>query len=106
LDKSIIEQNIRSKFNVIGIYHLNPKAMDNKIGPFNIYTVVTNEHEREEEESDEQLEGDEPGIGKFIAIDLHIHTTRVQIKVEECNVSSKLEVEQCYYVDVTQPCKS
>jgi hypothetical protein len=29
-----------------------------------------------------------------------MHTTRVQIRVEKCNVSNKLEVEQCDYMDM------
>jgi hypothetical protein len=62
LDKSITEQNIRFGFRVIGIYPLNPRAMDNKTEPSNIYTMVANEHEGEEEESNEQLERDEPRI--------------------------------------------
>jgi hypothetical protein len=62
LDKSITEQNIKFGFRVIGIYPLNLSAMDNKIEPSNIYTMVANEHEGEEEESNEQLEGDEPRI--------------------------------------------
>jgi hypothetical protein len=62
LDKSITEQNIKFGFKVIGIYPLNLRAMDNKIEPSNIYTMVANEHEGEEEESNEQLEGDEPRI--------------------------------------------
>ncbi len=41
LDKSIMEQNIRFGFRVIGIYPLNPRAMDNKTGPSNIYIVVS-----------------------------------------------------------------
>jgi hypothetical protein len=62
LDKLITEQNIRFGFKVICIYFLNPKAMDNKLEPSNIFTMVANEHEGEEEESNEQLEGDEPRI--------------------------------------------
>jgi len=88
LDKSITEQNIKFGFRVIGIYPLNLRAMDNNIEPSNIYTMVANEHEGEEEESNEQLEGDEPRIKYFAAIDLHIHMTRVQIRVEECNARS------------------
>jgi hypothetical protein len=60
LDKSIMKQNIRFGFKVINIYLLNPKAMDNKIGPSNIYTTIANEHQGEEKDSYEQLEGDEP----------------------------------------------
>lgn len=74
--------------------------MDSKTKPSNIYTTVANEHERDEKESNEQLEGDEPRIEEFATINLHIHTTRVQIKVEKCNVSSILETKQCYYVDM------
>ncbi len=48
LDKSITKQNIRSRFKVTCIYPLNPKAMDNENRPFNIYTMVANEHEGEE----------------------------------------------------------
>jgi len=88
LDKSITEQNIKFGFRVIGIYPLNLRAMDNNIEPSNIYTMVANEHEGEEEESNEQLEGDEPRIKYFAAIDLHIHMSRVQIRVEECNARS------------------
>ncbi len=62
MDKSITEQNIRFGFKVTGIYPLNPRAMDNKIELSNIFTMVANEHEGEEEESNEQLEGDEPRI--------------------------------------------
>jgi hypothetical protein len=62
LDKSITEQNIKFGFRVISIYPLNLRAMDNKIEPSNIYTMVANEHEGKEEESNEQLEGDEPRI--------------------------------------------
>jgi hypothetical protein len=62
LDKSITEQNIRFGFRVTCIYPLNPRAMDNKIKPSNIYTMVANEHEGEEDESNEQLQGDEPRI--------------------------------------------
>jgi hypothetical protein len=35
-----MEQNIRFGFTVIGIYLLNPRAMDSKIGPSNIYIAV------------------------------------------------------------------
>jgi hypothetical protein len=63
--------------------------MDNKIEPSNIFTMVANEHEGEEKESNEQLEGDEPRIDYSIATNLHMHTTRVQITVEECNASKK-----------------
>ncbi len=62
MDKSITEQNIRFGFKVTGIYPLNPRAMDNKIEFSNIFIMVANEHEGEEEESNEQLEGDEPRI--------------------------------------------
>jgi hypothetical protein len=44
------------------IYLLDPKAMDNKTEPSNIFTMVANEHEGEEEDSNEQLEGDKPRI--------------------------------------------
>jgi len=44
LDKSITEQNIRFGFRVTCIYPLNPRAMDNKIEPSNIFTMVANEH--------------------------------------------------------------
>jgi hypothetical protein len=97
---SITEQKIRSGFRVTSIYFLNPKAMDNKIRPSNIYTMVTNEHEGEEEESNEQHEGDEPGIEESTTKDFHIQTTKVQVKVEECNASNKLEVKQFDYVDM------
>jgi hypothetical protein len=40
LDKSITKQNIRFGFRVIGICLLNPRAMDSKTGPSNIYIVV------------------------------------------------------------------
>jgi hypothetical protein len=100
LDISITEQNIRSGFRVTSIYFLNLKAMDNKTGPSNIYTMIANEHEGEEEESNEQHEGDEPGIEESITTDLHIQTTKVQIRVEECNASNKLEVKQLDYVDM------
>ncbi len=62
MDKSITKQNIRSGFKVKCIYPLNLRAMDNKIELSNIFTMVANEHEGEEEESNEQLEGDEPRI--------------------------------------------
>jgi hypothetical protein len=48
LDKSITKQNIRFGFKVIGIYPLSPRAMDNEIKLSSIYTMVANEHEREE----------------------------------------------------------
>jgi hypothetical protein len=41
LDKSITKQNIRSRFRVIGIYPLNPRAMDNKTGFSNIYITIS-----------------------------------------------------------------
>jgi hypothetical protein len=41
LDKSITKQNIRSRFRVTNIYPLNPKTMDNKIGPSNIHIMVS-----------------------------------------------------------------
>jgi hypothetical protein len=88
LDKSIMEQNIRFGFRVTCIYFLNPRAMDNKIEPSNIFTMVANEHEGEEKESNEQLEGDEPRIDYSIATNLHMHTTRVQIKVKEINIEN------------------
>ncbi len=68
MDKSIIEQNIRSGLRVIVIYLLNLRVMDNKTKPSNIYTMVANE----------QLEGDEPRIEKFATTNLHIYMTRVQ----------------------------
>jgi hypothetical protein len=74
--------------------------MDSKTRPSNIYTMVANEHEKDEKESNEQLEGDEPIIEKFVTINLHIHMTRVQIKVEKCIVNNILETKQCYYVDM------
>jgi hypothetical protein len=45
LDKSIMEQNIKFGFRVIGIYLLNPRGMDSKTEPSNIYKMETNEHE-------------------------------------------------------------
>jgi len=62
LDKSITEQNIKFGCRVISIYPLNPRAMDNKTKASNIYNMVANAHEGEEEETNEQLEGDEPII--------------------------------------------
>jgi hypothetical protein len=53
LDKSITKQNIRFGFRVISIYLINLKAMDSKTRPSNIYITITNEHEKEEEESNE-----------------------------------------------------
>lgn len=48
-----------------------------------IFTLrLANEHEREEEESNKQPKGDEPKIEEFVATNLHIHTTRVQIRFE------------------------
>jgi hypothetical protein len=41
LDRSITKQNIRFGFRVTCIYPLNPTAMDNKIGPSNIYIMVS-----------------------------------------------------------------
>jgi hypothetical protein len=99
LDKSIMEQNIRFGFRVTNIYPLNPRAMDNKTEPSNIYKMVTNEHGGEEEESNDQLEGDESRIEYFVATDLRIHMTEEQITVEECNASRRLEAE-CDYVDM------
>jgi hypothetical protein len=77
--------------------------MVSKTRPSNIYTTVANEHEGDKKESDEQLEGDEPRIEEFATTNFHIHTTRVHIKVEKCNVSSIPKTKQCYYVDM--PCK-
>ncbi len=57
LDNSIMQQNIRFGFKVTRIYLLNPRAMDKKTKPSNIYTMVANEHEGEEEESNQELEG-------------------------------------------------
>ncbi len=54
LDKSITKQNIRFEFRVTCMYPLNPRAMNNETRPSNIYTMVANEHEGEEEESNEQ----------------------------------------------------
>jgi hypothetical protein len=45
LDKSITKQNIKSGFKVTVIHPLNLRAMDSKIKPSNIYTMVTIEHE-------------------------------------------------------------
>ncbi len=74
--------------------------MNNKIETFNIYTMVANEHEGEEEESNEQPKEDELGIEKSAATNVHIHTIKVQIKVEECNASNKLKGKQFDYVDM------
>ncbi len=77
LDKSIMKQNVRFGFKVINIYLINPRTMDSKTEPSNIYTTISNEQEGEEEESYEQLEGDEPRIEEFATTNLHIHTKRV-----------------------------
>jgi hypothetical protein len=82
------------------IYLLNLGVMNNKIETFNIYTMVANEHEGEEEESNEQPKEDELGIEKSAATNVHIHTIKVQIKVEECNASNKLKGKQFDYVDM------
>jgi hypothetical protein len=37
LQKSLIENNIKSGFRTTGIFHLNPQAMDGKIGPSEFY---------------------------------------------------------------------
>lgn len=41
LKKSLTKQNIKSKFRTIGIWPLNPKAMNNKIRPSKVYTMQT-----------------------------------------------------------------
>ncbi len=74
--------------------------MNNKIETFNIYTMVANEHEGEEEESNEQPKEDELGIEKSAATNVHTHTIKVQIKVEECNASNKLKGKRFDYVDM------
>jgi len=45
LDEFTTKKNILSKFKVTRIWPFNPKAMDAKIGPTNIYTIVNLNHE-------------------------------------------------------------
>ncbi len=40
LDEFMTNKNIISRFKVTRIWPFNPKAMDAKIGPTNIYTIV------------------------------------------------------------------
>jgi hypothetical protein len=66
LDQSLISQNIRFGFKVIGIWPLNPKTMDNQIAPSTIYlttlvvTLGNEEGEKGEGENDYIL-GDQVG---------------------------------------------
>jgi hypothetical protein len=45
LDEFTTNKNILSRFKVTRIWPFNPKAMDAKIGPTNIYTIVNSNHE-------------------------------------------------------------
>jgi hypothetical protein len=40
LDQSLTQKNINSGFKVIRIWPMNPKAMEHKIRPFNVYTTT------------------------------------------------------------------
>jgi len=39
-DESLTQKNIKSRFKVRGIWLLNPKVMDHKIRPSNVYTTT------------------------------------------------------------------
>jgi hypothetical protein len=41
LDQSLTKKNIKVGFKAIGIWYFNPKVMDNKIQPWEIYTIIS-----------------------------------------------------------------
>jgi len=45
LNQSLTKQNIKVRFRVIGIWPFNPKAMDEKTKPTNIYTTMNSNHD-------------------------------------------------------------
>lgn len=49
LNEFMTNKNIMSRFKVTRIWLFNLKAMDAKIGPINIYTIVNSNHEAEGE---------------------------------------------------------
>ncbi len=40
LDQTLIKTNIMARFRTIGIWPLNPNAMDEKTSPSNVYTSI------------------------------------------------------------------
>ncbi len=44
LNQSLIKQNVKAQFRVIGIWPFNPKVMDEKTKPTNIYTTMNSNH--------------------------------------------------------------
>ncbi len=54
MDQSLTQKNIKSEFKFIGMWPLNPKAMDHKIRPSKVYTTtLTNISNEDNEGSDD-----------------------------------------------------
>ncbi len=65
--------------------------MNNKIETFNIYTMVANEHEGEEEESNEQPKEDELGIEKSAATNVHIQQLKYKLRLKNVMLATNLK---------------
>ncbi len=66
-DESLTQKNIKSGFKVRGIWPLNPKAMDHKIRPSNVYTttlanILDEDNEGFDDTTNEQKQWGENGV--------------------------------------------
>lgn len=62
LNQSLIKQNIKYRFKVYRIWPLNPKAMEHRTKPLDIYTTLKisdNEQGEEDYNLDEKVEGNQ-----------------------------------------------
>jgi hypothetical protein len=67
LDQSMTQKNIKNGFKVTKIWPLNPKAMDHKIRPFNVYTrtlanISDENNEGSNDTTNEQEQWGENGV--------------------------------------------
>jgi hypothetical protein len=50
LKQSLTKKNIKSRFKTLGIWPINPKAMDSNIKPSKVYIITTNINNAKSEE--------------------------------------------------------
>jgi len=108
IDQSLMKKNIKVGLKATSIWSFNPKAMDNKTRPLEIYTTRNiNNHgcDQEEYTSDEQTDYNksQQWREKFTIVELfQIAKTLVHQTTLEDHPTNMLKFDQHYYVDMPQ----
>jgi len=107
IDQSLTKKNMKVGFKATSIWPFNPKAMDNKTRPLEIYTTKNINHGNDQEDytSDEQIDYNKTQQWKeeFTIVEpFHIAKTSIHQTTLENHPTNMLKFDQHYYVDMPQ----